>query len=252
MSRVILITGGSGKFGRILVSAFLAKGDTVVFTSRSEESISVVLEAHPNGGGRLIGLQADFTCSDAAEVIADQLLERGLQPEGLVNNARNQEFLKIGKKGMISRENFIGEFLVDVVAPYELTMTLAMQPGSRLRRVVNIGSQYGVVAANRTLYTDHVRQSPLHYSVAKAALSHLTRELAVRLADREILVNCVAYGGVEGRVDESFKQRYAKLVPLGRMLRDDEVVGPVNYLLSDECSGMTGQVISVDGGWSIW
>lgn len=252
MSSVILITGGSGKFGRSLVASRLAKADTVVFTARSKESISTVLGAYPEAGDRLIGLQADFTHSDAAEVIASKLFEQGLRPEGLVNNARSLEFLKIGENGMISRENFMGEYLVDVVAPYELTMALAMQPESKLRRVVNIGSQYGVVAANRALYTDHTRQSPLHYSVAKSALSHLTRELAVRLADFEILVNCVAYGGVEGRVDEAFKQRYADLVPLRRMLRDDEVAGPVNYLLSDECSGMTGQVMSVDGGWSIW
>jgi len=252
MSKVILITGGSGKFGRSLVSSMLAKGDTVIYTARSQDSIAAMMKIHPAAGSRLTGLQVDFTDGDAAVELSARLLEMGLSPEGLVNNARSQEFLKIAQSGMVSRENFMGEFLVDVVAPYELTMVLAMQPESRLRRVVNIGSQYGVVAANRALYTDHVRQSPLHYSVAKAALSHLTRELAVRLADRDILVNCVAYGGVEGRVDEAFKQRYANLVPLGRMLRDDEVAGPVNYLLSEECSGMTGQVMSVDGGWSIW
>lgn len=249
---IILVTGGSGKLGRGIVASRLAKGDTVVFTSRNGQSITEVMRAHPEAGDRLIGLQADFTRSDAAKMIVCQLNEQGICPEGLVNNARSLEFLKIAEDGMISRENFMGEFLVDVVAPYELTMILATQPESKLRRVVNVGSQYGVVAANPALYTDHARQSPLHYSVAKAALSHLTRELAVRLAGRQVLVNCIAYGGVEGRVDEAFRQRYANLVPLGRMLRDDEVAGPVNYLLSDECSGMTGQVLSVDGGWSIW
>lgn len=252
MSKIILVTGGSGKFGWSILSSMLAKGYTVVFTSRSEQSIGQVMQAHPEARGRLIGLQADFTCSDSARNLVQRLNDQGLFPEGLVNNARSLEFLKIAENGTVSRENFMGEFSVDVVAPYELTMTLAMQFESKLSRVVNIGSQYGVVAANPALYADHLRQSPIHYSVAKAALAHLTRELAVRLADRGILVNCIAYGGVEGRVDEAFRQRYANLVPLGRMLRDDEVAGPVNYLLSDECSGMTGQVLSVDGGWSIW
>jgi NAD(P)-dependent dehydrogenase (short-subunit alcohol dehydrogenase family) len=131
-------------------------------------------------------------------------------------------------------------------------MALATQKNSQIRRVVNIGSQYGTVAVNPHLYIDPVKQSPLHYGVAKAALAHLTKELAVRLAGKNIQVNCVAFGGVEGRVDDAFKERYAKLCPMGRMLRDDEVVGPVDMLLSDKCSGITGHVLAVDGGWGIW
>jgi NAD(P)-dependent dehydrogenase (short-subunit alcohol dehydrogenase family) len=251
-SRVILVTGGSGKFGRTLVSCFLEKGDAVLFTARSQESIASVLGAHPAAGARLAGIQADFTGEDAVARLTDALAERDLWPDGLVNNARCLNFLETGRGGVVSRTNFLGEFLVDVVAPYELTMALALHPKSRLKRVVNISSQYGMVAANPALYTDPVRQSPLHYGVAKAALAHLTRELAVRLADRNVQVNCVAFGGVEGRVDDAFKKRYAALVPMRRMLRDDEVAGPVNYLLSEECSGMTGHVMAVDGGWSIW
>ncbi len=81
---------------------------------------------------------------------------------------------------------------------------------------------------------------------------HLTKELAVRLASKEVQVNCIAFGGVEGRVDDAFKERYAKLCPLGRMLRDDEIVGPVDMLLSDKCTGFSVHVIAVDGGMSIW
>ena len=96
------------------------------------------------------------------------------------------------------------------------------------------------------------RQSPLHYSVAKAAQVQLTRELAVRLAPKGIRVNGICFGGVEGRADEAFVDRYRQLCPAGRMLRDDEVVGPVDYLVSDASSGMTGHNMMVDGGWTTW
>ena len=115
-----------------------------------------------------------------------------------------------------------------------------------------MGSMYGTVAANPHLYTDPTMQSPLHYGVAKAALMHLTKELAVRLVGKGIQVNCVAFGGVEGRVDDAFKQRYAQLCPMGRMLKDNEIAGPVEMLLSDRCSGVNGHTLLVDGGWSIW
>lgn len=250
--RTILITGGSGKFGRTLVSHFLAAGDRIIATCRTAESLEKLLTEYSSHSDRFVGLKADFTQNNAISLLREQLDVRNIRPDCLVNNARSLDFLKIGKNGLVSRENFSNEYLLDVVVPYELIMALAQQQDSQLRRVLNIGSQYGTVAVNPRLYTDPAKQSPLHYGVAKAALAHLTKELAVRLAGNNIQVNCVAFGGVEGRVDEAFKQRYAQLCPMGRMLRDDEVVGPVDMLLSDKCSGVTGHILAVDGGWGIW
>jgi NAD(P)-dependent dehydrogenase (short-subunit alcohol dehydrogenase family) len=253
LSRTILITGGSGKFGRVLVAHFLAAGDTVVTTCRSDQS-RVSLQSEYSGieRDRFHVVQTDLTRANQAEELAAALRELRLAPDCLVNNARSVEYLVLKENGRVSRSDFAGEFLMDVIVPYELTMELVEAQGSALRRIVNIGSMYGLVAANPSLYTDPVRQSPIHYGVAKAALTHLTKELAVRLAGRGIDVNCVAYGGVEGRVDEAFKARYGKLCPKGRMLREDEIAGPVAWLLSDNCSGMTGQTLAVDGGWSVW
>ena len=250
--RTILITGGSGKFGHTLVSHFLAAGDRVLATCRTDESLEKLIKEYLRYSDRFVGFKADLTEKDAIVLLREQLDARDIRPDCLINNARSISFLQIGADGLVSRENFTNEYLLDVVVPYELTMALAQQRDSQLRRVLNIGSQYGTVAANPHLYTDPIKQSPLHYGVAKAALAHLTKELAVRLAGKGIQVNCVAFGGVEGRVDEAFKQRYAQLCPMGRMLRDDEVVGPVDMLLSDKCSGITGHILAVDGGWGIW
>ena len=139
-----------------------------------------------------------------------------------------------------------------IVVPYELTMALAQQQNSRLESVVNIGSQYGVVAPNLNLYSEPVIESPLHYGVAKAGMGHLTKELAVRLAGQDIRVNCVAFGGVEGRVGDDFKKRYAALCPMGRMLNESDLAGPVDLLLSSASSAITGHTLVVDGGWSVW
>jgi len=249
--RVIFITGGTGKIGQILIEHFLNKGDTVATTSRSQESFFALQKKHDKNA-KLIGIMADFTQPDSISHIIEFLNQRKINPECLINNARNIDFLNIANTGIIERKNFIGELLVDVIAPYELTMALAMSSHKFLKRVINISSQYGLVAANPNLYDDHVLQSPLHYSVAKSAVIQLTRELAVRLAKFEIQVNCVAFGGIEGRVSKEFQQRYSKLCPMGRMLKDEEVIGAIDMLSSDACSGMTGHTLVVDGGWSIW
>ena len=250
--RTILVTGGTGKFGQALVSHFLTAGDSVITTCQSDESLEKLGVDYPDAGNKLARIKVDLTEPTAIAALIDQLNAQDLSPDCLVNNARSISFLKIEQNGLVNRENFVNEYVLDVIVPYELTMALMMQRGSQLRRVVNIGSMYGTVAANPYLYADPAQQSPLQYIVAKAALAHLTKELAVRLADKGIQVNCVAFGGVEGRVDEAFKQRYAQLCPMGRMLRDDEVVGPVDMLLSDKCSGITGHILAVDGGWGIW
>ncbi len=249
--RTILITGGSGKFGRLLVQHFLAAGDTVIATARSAASLAEMKSAHEGHDERFVAVGCDLSEDNAAARLSDTLAQDGLHPDCLVNNARSLSYLKIEDDGRVSRANFAGELLLDVIVPYELTMALAGQEGSRLRRVVNIGSQYGTVAANLGLY-ENPMQSALHYGVAKAALAHLTKELATRLAPAGIQINCIAFGGVGGRVDAVFEERYSKLCPQGRMLNESEVAGPVDMLLSDHFSAMTGHVLAVDGGWTIW
>lgn len=179
----------------------------------------------------------------------DQL---GLEPDSLINNARSLSSLRVGELGITAREDFLAEFSLGVIVPYELVMALAFRPLSKLRSVVNIGSIYGSVAPNQNLYEDPVRQSPIQYGVSKAAVAHLSKELAVRLAPKGIRVNCVALGGVEGRADERFKSRYGSLCPAGRMLNEDEVSGPVDMLLSQCGAGVSGHVLLVDGGWTAW
>lgn len=252
MKRTILITGGTGKFGQSLVKHFLESGDRVVTNSRNSKMVSRLRREFEGYGDSFVILQSDLTNIEAIPSFVQALKNSGIQPDYLINNARNIDYLQIEKDGSISRGNFLGEFLLDVIVPYELTMELANQDESKLSGIVNISSQYGNVAANPNLYDDPSKQSPLHYGVCKAALNHLTKELAVRLAGKEIRVNGIAFGGVEGRVDKDFKKRYSKLCPMGRMLLDNEVCGPIDILCSDIFSGMTGQTINVDGGWSIW
>lgn len=254
MSAVTMITGGTGKLGRILVADCLARGEKVVAISSKKETLSVLLSAHANAidEGRLVAFACDLTARDASVAVTQFCEKNALMPTALVNNARSQAFLKISETGIVGREDFVGELTLDVVVPYELSMGLAYMDASVLRRVINIGSQYGIVAPNRYLYDDFDRQSPAHYGVSKAALIHLSRELAVRLAPRNIQVNCISFGGVEGRADPMFQARYAKLAPAGRMMSEDEVAGPVAFLLSDASAGMTGHNLVVDGGWTAW
>ena len=245
MKDAVLITGGTGKIGSRLVAHFHSQGRTVVFTSRSDENIAKVV----SGREGLVGIKVDFRDEAAVDVIIAALNRLDVEVSALVNNARDLDALGVDEDGTVPGANWLAEYRIDVVMPYQLSTALAKRGG--LKKVVNVSSMYGMNSFNPHLYEGPFRP-PLQYACAKAALIHLTKCLAVQFAPQTIAVNCVTYGGVEGRVDDGFKKRYAELCPMGRMMKDDETVGSVDFLLSDKAVYITGQNIVVDGGWSIW
>ena len=249
MKNSILITGGSGKVGKCLVKHFLKQEWSVLFTSTSEQGVLAMQDLF--GSPDLHGYVADFLLPDMPRQLVTTVLETFGPVQHLVNNARSLKSLTVGQDGVTARHHFQEELLMDVIVPYELSMALFSRQANALHSIVNIGSQYGVVAPNLGLYDDP-KGSAIQYGVSKAALGHLTKELAVRLASGNIRVNCVAYGGVEGRVDEAFKARYAALCPSGKMLREADIAGPVDFLVSTGSAGVTGHSLVVDGGWSVW
>ena len=245
MNDAVLITGGTGKIGSRLVEHFHSQGRTVVFTSRSDENIAKIV----SGREGLFGVKVDFRDEAAVDVIIVALNRLGIEVSALVNNARDLDALGVNEDGTVPGANWIAEYRIDVVMPYQLSIALAKRGG--LRKVVNVSSMYGMNSFNPHLYEGPFRP-PLQYACAKAALIHLTKCLAVQFVPQKIAVNCVTYGGVEGRVDDGFRKRYAALCPTGRMMKDDETVGSVDFLLSDKAAYITGQNIVVDGGWSVW
>ena len=245
MNEAVLITGGTGKIGSRLVEHFHSLGRTVVFTSRSDGNIAKTVA----GRGNLHGIKVDFRDDWAADAVVAALDRLGIGDVSLVNNARDLAALGVDEDGTVPVGNWLAEYRIDVVLPYQLAVALAKRGG--LKKVVNISSMYGMNSFNPHLYDGPFRP-PLQYACAKAALIHLTKCLAVQFAPQKIAVNCVTYGGVEGRVDEAFKKRYAALCPMERMMSDDETVGSVDFLLSEKAAYITGQNIVVDGGWGIW
>ena len=252
MSRTIIITGASGKFGRVLVKNFLAEGDTVIAIGRTKKKLDQLEFYKKNRHQKLHIICIDLMEDDAIKNVIKVIKDLGLQPDSLINNARNLEHTQLDERGKASSKSFLDEFKLGVVVPYQFTMLLVDTFKSSFKNVVNVSSIYGSVATNLKLYDNPLNESAIQYGVAKSALQHLTKELSVRLAKNLVRVNCAAFGGVEGRVDEAFKKRYSELCPSGRMLSEDEIFGPIDMLLSEKTSGMTGHILMIDGGWTVW
>lgn len=243
----ILMTGGTGLIAKVQVPYFLNQGYKVVITYRNEEKFNAM--KHPN----LIGIKIDDLLKDSAtDDIVGELEKMKVFPEILINAATDGSWHKMNEDGFAPRECMVKHYIGNVVFPYELSFKLANHPQSRLKKIINISSMYGIVPYNPFLYENPKTQTPLQYGLSKCALIQLSKELAIRFKDKNIMVNTVSYGGVDGRVDDAFKKRFAELTPLKRMMKPEETIPAVNFLVKDTSGYMTGQNIIVDGGRTIW
>lgn len=244
----ILITGGTGVIGTKLVADMIADGHNVQFTTRSKVRGQDLIDRLKIPKNQCKSLVLDFKDENALENLSKQITDL---PDTIIHNARSLETLGIDKNGRISKKNFQQEFYNGITLPYQINNRL-LDINSPLKDIIFISSMYGNVAPNPSLYDNFNYQSSINYGVVKAAQIHLTKELAVRLAKKGIRVNVISYGGVEGRVDKDFKNRYNKLVPSGRMLNLDDLYPPVKYIIDNPNLNMTGENLKVDGGWTIW
>lgn len=251
MNKVILITGGTGKVGSNLVAHFLKNSWTVLSTTRNKENFKDVVKKHSleSYEENLFIIESDFKNDDAIHYLKEVLIEKKIRPNVVVHNARSLDYLKINEQGRAEVKDLQMEFYLAVTFPYLLTNVLVDLKA--LENIVFISSMYGVVAPSPMLYEDFESSSPIQYGVAKSAQIHLVKELAVRLAPK-IRVNCVSFGGIKGRTDKDFEKRYKELTPQSKMLEEKDVIGPVDFLVSNKSENMTGQNILVDGGWTIW
>jgi len=98
----------------------------------------------------------------------------------------------------------------------------------------------------------------VHYNTAKAAVHHMTRCLAGEWAERGVRVNCVAPTYVDtvmsrgGFSDETLMPVWMEMTPMKRVARPDEIAAPILFLASDAASAMTGTIVAVDCGYTIW
>ena len=115
--------------------------------------------------------------------------------------------------------------------------------------VVNFSASTGLVSARPDLYDGSHKH--IGYSISKAGVVNLTKYFATHLAPN-IRVNCIAPGGIENNQDVEFINKYAKLTPLKRMMKKEELNEIVEYLATEKSSYATGSTFVIDGGWTAW
>lgn len=144
-------------------------------------------------------------------------------------------------------ESFRNSMDVNVISLFSVCREFAKN--NKKGTIVNFSSIYGIQSPRPDMYENSHKD--IGYCVSKAGVINISKYLAAHLAPN-IKVNCIVPGGVLNDQSSKFVKNYSKLTPLQRMMKKNELNGLIDFLCSKKSTYMTGSIIVVDGGYSIW
>lgn len=238
--KTALVTGGSRGIGKAICERLAKDGFKVLVNYKSNENAAAeTVEQIKAQGGNAEAIQ--FNVADRVEVRKVISGWQESNPEDaievLVNNAG------IRKDNLLmSMEDEEWDSVIDTNLNSVYNVTSAVITGmmySKKGRIVNITSLSGIKGL----------PGQMNYSSTKAAMIGATKALAQEVGRRKITVNAVAPGFISTDMTEDINEKeFRKMIPVGRFGKPEEVAGVVAFLVSDEASYITGEVISVNGG----
>ena len=246
--KVAIITGGSGLIGREIVKALSDLGATVYIADLKEDELFDIKGAK---NAKFVSL--DITSEVSVNTTVARILNESGRIDILVNSAypRTSDWgVKFEKVPFSSwKENIDNQLGGYFLCCQKVAEQMKEQGGGS---IINIGSIYGSVAPDFSIYEGTEMTMPVAYSAIKGGIIALTRYIATYYGSFNIRANVVSPGGIIDRQSETFIDRYSKKTPLGRMGTPSDVAGAVIFLASDASAYVTGQNLLVDGGWTAW
>ena len=244
MSETVIVTGASRGIGKACALAFGKSGANVIINyTKSKEKAEEVCEEISKLGGRALPFCADVADRKAVdEMIAFAHSNFG-SISTLVNNAGIAEQIMFCD---ITEEKWDRMFAVDVKGVYNcIQAALPDMIHNKSGRIINISSMWGITGAS----------CEVHYSAAKAAVIGMTKALAKELGPSGITVNAIAPGVIStemnGNISEEIMSELKEETPIGRIGTPEDIAETALFLASPQASFITGEVISVNGGFVI-
>jgi len=255
--RVAVITGGAGYLGEAMASALAELGCSLCLIDRSADRLYRVSNAlRTQWDVQVETLVTDLELEHERAALPAWVTKKYGRTDILVNNAGFVGDSHLSGWVVPFEEQAISTWRrameVNLTAAFHLSQVFtpllkAYQNGS----IINIGSIYGVVGPDMSLYDNTQMGSPAAYAASKGGLLQLTRWLSTILAP-EVRVNCISPGGIARNQPKPFVDRYIERTPMRRMGTEEDFKGAVAYLASDLSAWVTGENLMVDGGWTVW
>lgn len=280
--KVALITGGCGWLGTAFCLALAEVGATVVVSSRELSKAEAQAASLPTPKGQKHAgvaldqsdedsLKKGFAAAAAAAGHVDVLINNGLQaPSGDIDTVTFDDFHKMQlnnagyfclgrelKDHCVARN--VGGAVVNIGSMYGQVWVLLFPAPQSLPSYLHLPYSlpyfltYGQVGSYPDAYSRPGGASPIGYHCLKGGTIHMTRHMAAYWAEHGIRVNCLSPGPFPSAAcPPEVRGKLETKLPMGRMGKPAELKGALVLLASDAGSFMTGQNITVDGGWTAW
>ncbi|MEM6771689.1 MAG: SDR family oxidoreductase [Bacteroidota bacterium] len=238
----VVVTGGSGLLGTAFMAAIRTAGGRAI---NADIACSTDLSKDE--------LQLDITQESSVMAALDILKAEGVALHGWVNNAyprTNDWGAKLEEIPFASWRKNVDMHLNGYFLCCQRVLANMRTTGSN-GSLVNLGSIYGSLGPDFSVYAGTEMTMPAGYAAIKGGLINLTRYLAAYYGPFGIRVNALSPGGIFDHQPKSFVAAYEQKVPLGRMGTPEDIAAPLVFLLSDSARYITGQNLMVDGGWGI-
>ena len=244
--KVAVVTGGNRGIGRAIAGGFAEAGATVVIAARNEKKSAEAATEIEASGGRAIAVTSDVSDRAQIERMVDTVTADVGPIDVLVNNAgigfhADALTLQDSEWNRLFAINLEGVWMTSQIVGRGMARRTS---GS----IINIGSISGLIV-NRPQW-----HSP--YGISKAAVHHLTRSLAAEWSRYSVRVNAIAPGYVKTEIAtteyEEYRRYWKDEVPMQRYGSPDEIAPAALYLASDASSFMTGEVMVIDGGYTLY
>ena len=246
--KVAIVTGGGRGIGFEIAEGLVEAGARVVLTGRRREWLDPAEKQIRERGGEALTVVADVADPQGVSETVRATVERFGGVDLLVNNAgiswgSPSLTHPLEKWRAVIDVNLTGAWLMSQAA----AAPMIERGGGAILNVSSITAQLGI---------EPELQDTVSYNASKGGLEALTRDLAVKWARDGIRVNAIAPGYFHTRLTDylvkTVEDRMMSISPLGRMGRDGELKGAAVFLCSPAASFITGQVLNVDGGATIW
>lgn len=241
---VSLVTGASRGIGAASALRLAALGHHLLLTARNEIALTdIAQQCQLAGAASTLVLPCDLTDQASVMQLFNQIKQQHQKLDHLINAAG---MMQDSMLGMTRLSDLQALFSLNVMASYQCCQLAArLMMRQKQGNIVNLASKVGESGA--------IGQSA--YAASKAAISGLTKALAKELGPFGIRVNAVAPGFIEtdltAHYSDAQKQQLCQQISLGRTGQADEVAAVIQFLCSPAASYISGQVMAVDGGFSV-
>jgi gluconate 5-dehydrogenase len=246
--KVAIVTGGSRGLGREIAFGLGEAGATVAITARREEWLEAAAGELRSAGIQCLPIVADISEVEGVRHMVARTLDELGKIDILVNNAgvvwaAPPEDMPLEKWDYVMNINARGTF----ICCQEVGREMIRQKAGI---IINVSSAVGVAAV------DPKSGQFIGYQASKAGINIMTKQLAAEWGVHNIRVNAIAPSFLATRLTDALVERTGgnmlRWIPLGRVGRPDEVKGVAVFLASEASSYISGQVICVDGGTTVW